>query len=333
LLPRKSEQELQMNIRAVFQSVLLGLLVAGGSVRAESYPSKPIRIIVPLAAGGPTDTLARSIAQHLTESLGQPVIVDNRAGANTNIGTALAAKSAPDGYTLLMTVNNLTINPSIYANVPFDPLKDFAPISLFASSPLMLVVNPQVPAKSVQELIALAKSHPGKLRFGSPGNGSPPHLAGEMFNKLAGVSMVHVPYRGITNAVTDLIGGQIEVMFPGSPIALPHTRDGKLRALATTGARRTAAAPELPTVAEAGLTNFEVTLWYGLLAPANTPSEVIQKLHSELARIVAMPSVVRQWAAVGAEPVSMTPQQFAEYLKGDLTKWQKVVRESGAKID
>jgi tripartite-type tricarboxylate transporter receptor subunit TctC len=322
-----------MNIRGAIQSVALGLLLIGPVAQADTYPSKPVRIIVPLAAGGPTDSLARSIAQQLSKELGQPVIVDNRPGANTNIGTGIVARSAPDGYTLLMTVNNLTINPSIYSKVPFDPLKDFAPISLFATSPLVLVVNPSVPANSVAELIALAKSKPGRLRFGSPGNGSPPHLAGEMFDKLAGVKMLHVPYKGITGAVSDLIGGQIDVMFPGSPIALPQAKEGKLRALATTGGKRTSAAPDLPTVAEAGLANFEISLWYGLLAPANTPPEIVRKLHSEIEKIVATPAIVQQWATAGAEPCNTTPEQFAAYLKSDLTKWQKVVHESGAKID
>lgn len=324
-----------MSILRTIQSLpfLAAMLGWTAGVHAQTYPSKPIRIIVPLAAGGPTDAVARSIAQHLSDKFGQAVVVDNRPGANTNIGTAAVAKSPADGYTLLLTVNNLTINPSLYQSIPFDSLKDFAPISLFATSPLLLVVNPSVPAKSVSELIALARANPGKLHFGSPGNGSPPHLAGEMFNTLAGVKMVHVPYKGITTAVTDLIGGQLEVMFPGSPIALPQAKAGKLRALATTGAKRTEAAPELPTVAEAGLSNFEVSLWYGLLAPAHTPPEIIQKLHSEIARIVALPAVVQQWAALGAEPVNTTPEQFAAYLKNDIVKWQKVVRASGAKMD
>ena len=314
----------------LFAAALLGC-TAGA--QAQTYSDKPIRIIVPLAAGGPTDVLARSIAQHLSENWGQAVVVDNRPGANTNIGTAAVAKAHADGYTLLLTVNNLTINPSLYQDIPFDSLKDFAPISLFATSPLVLVVNPNVPANSVQELIALARAQPGKLHFGSPGNGSPPHLAGAMFNTLAGVQMAHVPYKGITAAVTDLIGGQIEVMFPGSPIALAHAKAGKLRALASTGATRTAAAPELPTVAESGLPGFEVSLWYGLLAPADTPPAIVGKLHDEVARIVALPAIVKQWAALGAEPVKTTPEEFAAYLKRDIAKWRKVIRDSGAKID
>jgi tripartite-type tricarboxylate transporter receptor subunit TctC len=261
------------------------------------------------------------------------MLIDNRPGANTNIGTAAVAKSPADGYTLLLTVNNLTINPSFYQNLPFDPLKDFSPISLFATSPLILVVHPSVAARSVKELIALAKARPGDLLFGSPGNGSAPHLAGELLNTLAGVKMVHVPYKGITGAVTDLIGGQLAVMFPGSPIALPQAKAGKLRALATTGAKRSPAVPDLPTIAEAALPKYEVSLWYGLLAPANTPQPIVQRLHAELTRIIALPTIRQQWAALGAEPVSTTPEQFAAFLKNDIVKWEKVIRDSGAKMD
>lgn len=316
-------------------AVLALLATVGWSAApsAQPYPSKPVRVIVPLAAGGPTDVLARTITQALTESWGQTIVVDNRPGANTNIGTVAVAKSPADGYTLLLTVNNLTINPSFYSNLPFDPLKDFSPVTMFATSPLILVVHPSVAAKSVKELIALAKARPGDLLFGSPGNGSSPHLAGEMFNALAGVKMVHVPYKAITTAVTDLIGGQLSVMFPGSPIALPHVKAAKLRALATTGAKRTPAAPELPTIAEAALPNYEVSLWYALLAPANTPTPIIKRLHSEVSRIIVLPAIKEQWAALGAEPVSTTPEQFAAFLRTDLLKWQKVIRESGAKMD
>ena len=324
-----------MNIHSIMYALLFAGTVVGGTAIAQvdTYPSKPIRILVPLAAGGPTDVLARSIAQNLTEKWGQSVLVDNRPGANTNIGSAAVAKAPADGYTLLLTVNNLTINPSMYQDMPFDSIKDFSPISMFATSPLVLVVNPSVQAKSVKDLIALAKASPGTMHFGSPGNGSLPHLAGELFNTLAGVKLAHVPYKGITGAVTDLIGGQIEIMFPGSPIALPNAKAGKLRALATTGAKRTAAAPELPTIAELGLPNYEMSLWYGLLAPANTPPAIIQRLQEEVARITALPTIIQQWAALGVEPQSTTPEQFAAYLKSDIGKWQKIIRESGAKMD
>ena len=320
-----------INVIIVFFILVFGTVAA--AVAAQGYPSKPIRIIVPLAAGGPTDVLARSISQRITDSWGQTVVIDNRPGANTNIGTAAAAKSPPDGYTLLMTVNNLTINPSVYQTLAFDPLKDFSPISLFATSPLILVVHPSVTARSVKEMIALVKSKPQEILFGSPGNGSAPHLAGELFNKLAGVKMVHIPYKGITTAVTDLVSGQIALMFPGSPIALPLAKAGRLRALATTGARRTDAAPELLTVAEAALPGYEVSLWYGLLAPADTPQPLIERLHAEIARIVALPAIREQWAALGAEPVNTNPGQFAAFLKQDILKWQKVIRETAIRLD
>jgi tripartite-type tricarboxylate transporter receptor subunit TctC len=325
-----------MNIcrAALYAFVVAGAALASSAdALSQTYPSKPVRVIVPLAAGGPTDVLARTISQNLGEAWGQVMLIDNRPGANTNIGTAAVAKSPADGYTLLLTVNNLTINPSFYQNLPFDPLKDFSPISLFATSPLILVVHPSVAARSVKELIALAKARPGDLLFGSPGNGSAPHLAGELLNTLAGVKMVHVPYKGITGAVSDLIGGQLAVMFPGSPIALPQAKAGKLRALATTGSKRSPAVPDLPTIAEAALPKYEVSLWYGLLAPANTPQPIVQRLHAELTRIIALPTIRQQWAALGAEPVSTTPEQFAAFLKNDVVKWEKVIRDSGAKMD
>ena len=300
---------------------------------AQAFPAKPIRIIVPLAAGGPGDVLARAVGQKLSEALGQPVVIDNRPGANTNVGTEAAAKAPPDGYTLLATASTLTINPSLYASLPYDPIKDFAPVTLIATTPLMLVVHPSLPAKSVRELIALARARPSQLLYGSAGNGSTLHLAGEMFNTLAGVKLTHVPYKGVTGAFSDLLGGQTSLMFPGMPIALPQAQAGKLRALGTTGARRAPAAPELPTIAEAGVPGYEVSVWYGVLAPANTPAAIVQRLHAELSRIVQLPDIRERWAVLGAEPVHNSPGEFAAFLKADLGKWAKVVRASGAKID
>lgn len=300
---------------------------------AQNFPVKPIRVIVPLAAGGPGDVLARVIGQKLSEHVGQPVIIDNRPGANTNIGTEFVAKAPPDGYTLLATASTLTINPSMYATLSYDPLRDFAPLTLIASTPLVLVVHPSLPVKSVKELIALARSKPGQLNYGSAGNGSALHLAGEMFNSLARVKLVHVPYKGVTNAFSDLLGGQISIMFPGAPIALPQVKAGKLRALGTTGAGRTAAAPELPPIGESGLPGYEVSVWYGILAPAGTPTAVINRLHSEISKIVQLPEIKERWAVLGAEALHNTPEQFAAFLKADLGKWAKVVRDSGAKID
>ncbi len=301
---------------------------------AQTYPSKPIRIVVPLAAGGPGDVLARAVAQKLTESIGQQVVVDNRVGANTNIGNEAVAKSAPDGYTLLMSASTLTINPSLYANLPYDAIKSFAPVTLVATTPLVLVVHPSLPVKSVKDLIALAKARPAQLLYGSAGNGSVLHLAGEMLNSMAEIKIVHVPYKGVTNAFSDLLGGQISLMFPGAPIALPQVQAGKLRALAVTSDKRSAAAPALPTVAEAaGLPGYEVSVWYGVLAPAGTPPAVVNRLHAELVKIVQSPDVATRFAALGAEPLHNTPEQFAAFLKSDLVKWTKVVRDSGAKID
>jgi tripartite-type tricarboxylate transporter receptor subunit TctC len=315
----------------IFTGAALALPVS--LAHAQNYPAKAIRIVVPLAAGGPGDVLARAVGQKLAESVGQPVVVDNRPGANTNIGNEAVAKSAPDGYTLLMSASTLTINPSLYANLAYDPVKSFAPVTLVATTPLVLVVHPSLPVKSVKELIALAKAKPGQLLYGSAGSGSTLHLAGEMFNSMAGVKIVHVPYKGVTNAFSDLLGGQIPIMYPGAPIALPQVQAGKLRALATTGDKRSAAAPELPTIAEAGLAGYEVSVWYGVLAPAGTPPAIINRLHAELVKIVQSPDITARWAALGAEPLVNTPEQFTEFLKKDLVKWTKVVRESGAKVD
>ena len=315
----------------VFACAALTLFASVAS--AQTFPSKSIRIVVPLAAGGPGDVLARAVGQKLAENVGQPVVIDNRPGANTNIGNEAVAKSTPDGYTLLATASTLTINPSLYANLPYDAVKSFAPVTLIATTPLVLVVHPSLPAKSVPELVALAKTKPGQLHYGSAGSGSVLHLAGEMFNTMARVKLVHVPYKGVTNAFSDLLGGQISLMFPGAPIALPQARAGKLRALATTGEKRAPAAPELPTVAETGLPGYEVSVWYGMLAPAGTPPATINRLHAEIAKIVQLPEIAERWAVLGAEPVHNTPEQFATFLRNDLVKWTKVVRDSGAKVD
>ena len=303
------------------------------SVSAQSYPAKPIRIVVPLAAGGPGDVLTRAMGHKLAEQTAQPVVIDNRPGANTTVGTEFAAKAPADGYTLLSTANPLTTNPSLYPVLPYDPIRDFAPITLIGLTPLLLVVHPSLPVKSAKDLIALAKSKPAQLNYGSAGNGSALHLAGEMFNSLARVKLVHVPYKGVTNAFSDLLGGQISIMFPGAPIALPQVKAGKLRALGTTGAVRMAAAPELPPISESGLPGYEVSVWYGVLAPAGTPAAVVSRLHAEISKIVQLQDIKDRWAVLGAEPLHNTPEQFAAFLKADLGKWAKVVRDSGVKID
>ena len=300
---------------------------------AQTYPAKPIRIIVPLAAGGPGDVLARAIGQKLSEQVGQSVVIDNRPGANTNVGSEFVAKAPTDGYTLLATASTLTINPSLYPVLPYDAIKDFVPITLIGTTPLILVVHSSLPVKSVKELITLAKSRPAQLNYGSAGNGSVLHLAGEMLNSRAGIKLVHVPYKGVTNAFSDLLGGQISIMFPGAPIALPQVKAGKLRALGTTGAGRTSAAPELAPISESGLPGYEVSVWYGMLAPAGTPTPAITRLHAEISKIVQLQDIKERWAVLGAEPLHNTPEQFAAFLKADLGKWAKVVRDSGAKID
>ena len=312
---------------------LLAIAALSHGASAQNYPVKLIRVIVPFAAGGPADVLARSIGQQLSENLGQSVIIDDKPGANSNLGMEIAAKAPPDGYTLLLTANTLTINPALYPSLTYDAVKDFSPITLVAESILVLVANPALPAKSVKELIALAKARPGEILYGSPGSGSAPHLAGEMFNTLAGVKLTHVPYKGVTGAFTDLLGNQISLMFPAAPLALPQVKAGKLYALATTGIKRSPAAPDLPTMAEAGLPGYDVIVWYGVLAPSGTPAPIVSRVHNELVKALQSPKLREQWATLGADPVSNTPEQFATFIKNDLVKWKTVVHESGARID
>jgi tripartite-type tricarboxylate transporter receptor subunit TctC len=308
-------------------------IVTAITASAQQYPSKPIRMIVPLAAGGPGDVLTRALAQKLAEQTGQSVIVDNRPGANTNVGTEFVAKAAPDGYTLLVSGNPLTTNPALYASLAYDPIRDFAPVTLFGLTPLLLVVHPSLPVNNTRELIALARSKPGQLHYGSAGNGSALHLAGEMLNTGAQIKLQHVPYKGVTNAFSDLLGGQISIMFPGAPIALPQVKAGKLRALGVTSAKRSAALPDLPPLQEAGLPGYDVSVWYGVLAPAGTPAPVITRLHSELTKIIQLADIRERWATLGAEPLQSTPAEFAAFLKADVVKWAKVVRAAGVKID
>jgi tripartite-type tricarboxylate transporter receptor subunit TctC len=299
-----------------------------------AYPSKPIRIVVPFPAGGTTDILARAVAQKLTESMGQPVVVDNRAGAGGNIGADLVAKSPADGYTLLMgTVGTHAINASLYAKMPYDHVRDFAPIILVAGVPNVLVINPALPVNSVQELIAYGKANPGKLNFASSGNGTSIHLAGELFKTMTGVQMAHVPYKGSAPALVDLAGGQVELMFDNLPSSLAMIKGGKLKALAVTSAQRSAALPDVPTVAESGLAGFEASSWFGLLAPAGTPKDIIAKLNGEVAKWLATPEAREKLAAQGAIPAGRSPDDFMRHIAAETVKWQKVVKESGAKVD
>jgi tripartite-type tricarboxylate transporter receptor subunit TctC len=301
---------------------------------AQPYPTKPIRIVVPFPAGGTTDVLARAAAQRLTETLGQPAVVDNRPGAGGNIGAELVAKAAPDGYTLLMgTVGTHAINPSLYPKMPYDHVRDFAPVILVAGVPNVLVVNPALPVKSVQELIAYAKANPGRVNFASSGNGTSIHLSGELFKTMAGVQITHIPYKGSAPALMDLIGGQVQIMFDNLPSALPQIKAGKLKALAVTSRERAPALPDVPTMAESGLPGFEASSWFGLLAPAGTPQPIILKLNADVAKWVASPEAKEKLLAQGANAAGGTPEDFARHIAAETAKWQKVVKESGAKID
>ena len=313
-------------------ALLLGCLPLAATAQG-AYPNKPIRMIVPYPPGGPTDVLGRIVAQKLSESLGQQVVVENRPGASGMIGSEIVAKAAPDGYTLLANASIHVINPSLYPKMNFDALRDFAPVSLIAQVPLILVVNPNLPVKSVQELIALGKAQPNLLNFGSSGNAAAPHLAGESFKIATGVQMQHVPYKGSAPALTDLIGGQVQLIFDSMPSAMPHVKSGKIRALAVTTARRSPTVPDLPTIAESGVPGFDISTWYGVWAPAGTPREIVNKVAAEMAKALQQPAVRERLAALGAEPVGNTPEEFAAYCQSELAKWSKIVRESGAKAD
>jgi tripartite-type tricarboxylate transporter receptor subunit TctC len=308
---------------------------AGGGAFAQStYPVKSIRLIVPFAAGGPTDVIARAVGQKLTESLGQPVVIDNRAGSGGNIGTDIVAKAPPDGYTLVMgIVGTHAINASLYSKMPYDSVKDFAPITLTGAATIIMVAHPSVPAKSIKELIALAKSKPGQLNLASPGSGTPQHLAGELFKTMAGINMVHVPYKGAAPAVIDLLGGQVSVGFVSLPAALSHVKAGKLTALGISNARRSAIAPDVPTIAESGLPGYELENWYGVLAPAGTPREIVNKLNREIVKALQIPEVKERLNSQGFEIRTSTPEQFAAYIKSEIVKWAKIVKDSGAKVD
>ena len=303
-------------------------------ILAQAYPAKPIRVLVGFPAGGTSDILARVVAQKLTEAWGQQVVIDNRPGAGGNIATELAAKAVADGYTLLVSPGStLTSNPAVYSKVPFDPVKDFAPVTIIAGVPNALVVHPSLPVKNVKELIALAKSRPGQLAYASTGAGQSTHLSAELFKLMAGVNLIHVPYKGSAPALTDIVAGQVSVMFDNMPSCLPFIKSGRLRPLAVTSARRSAALPALPTVAEAGLPGFEVTVWFAVLAPAATPREIVNRLNAEIVSALKTPDMRERLAQQGAEPMGNTPEEFAAVIKRDLAKWAKVVRDAGIKLD
>ncbi|MBI4189840.1 MAG: tripartite tricarboxylate transporter substrate binding protein [Betaproteobacteria bacterium] len=300
---------------------------------AQQYPVKPIRLVVGFAAGGATDVVARLIGQKLTEKLGQPVVVENRPGAGGNIAAELVAKSASDGYTLLVPAFAHVVNPALYAKLPFDTVKDFAPVTLFASAANILAVHPSVPVRSVKEFIALAKARPGELTYGAGGNGTASHLAGELLNSMAGIKVANIQYKGSAPASVDLLGGHISAAFPGVGIAMPHVRSGRLRALGIASLKRSTMMPEVPTISEAGVPGFEVISWYGLLAPAGTPSDIVQRLNSEVTRSLHEPDAIERLRVVGFDAVTTSPAEFGAFITREIAKWTKVVRAAGVRVE
>jgi tripartite-type tricarboxylate transporter receptor subunit TctC len=315
--------------------VFLALILAlPAHAQAQPYPAKPIRFVVPYPAGGPLDTVARLLGYKVSKSVHQPVIVDNKPGAGGNIGADAVAKSPPDGYTILMgAVATHAINPTLYASIPYDPIRDFIPVTEVASTPNVLVLNPSIPASRVREFIAYAKAHPGELNFGSGTTGSAGHLAGELFKSMAGIEMTHIPYKGAAPAMQDLIGGRIQLMFDNLASSLGQVRAGKVKAIAVTTARRTALAPELPTIAESGLPGFDISTWFGIFVPAGTPRDVVAKLHGEFTRALADGEVREKMVTLGAEPVGSRPEEFAAYIRAEADKYARIIRASGAKAD
>lgn len=313
-------------------TVLMGFMLATNVSHAQSYPSKVVRIVVPFAPGGPTDVLARMIAQKLSESMGQPFIVENRTGATGTIASGMVAKSPPDGYTLLMASMSSHISPYLYRNVGYDPT-DFTPIVNVATLPFYFVAHPSVPANTLGELIALAKKRPGELNYASPGSGSGGHLCMEMFKAATGTDIAHVPYKGAAPAVADLVAGQVNVICDSVATSHPHVKAGKLRGLALAAPKRYAAAPEIPTTAEAGLPNFEISLWFGLLGPTGMPPAITRRLNSEVNTIMSAPDMRERIVTMGGEFTPNTPEEFAAFLKTDTPKWVKVIRDVGARID
>ena len=299
---------------------------------AQSYPSKPIRMVVPFAAGGPTDVYARSVGQELSRILGQPVIVDNKPGAGGNLGADFVAKSAPDGYNIVLgAVGAFAVNMTLYPKMPYDVLRDFAPVSLIAIVPMMLVVNPALPVKTPRDLVELAKARPGQLTYGSAGNGTSVHMSTEMFKALTGIDMVHVPYKGVAPAMTDLIGGQLQLMFSDATSAIPHAKSGKFRPVAVT--RRIEVMPEIPTFAELGYAGYDPTVWYGVFAPAGTPRDIVVKLNGAIAKALQAPEVRERLISQGANPVSNSPEEFTVFVRDEIARWGKVVKASGARVD
>jgi tripartite-type tricarboxylate transporter receptor subunit TctC len=322
-------------IRAILRFTLATLLASAATAAlAQSFPEKPIRFVVGFTPGGPSDILARALGQKLAERWSQQVVIENRPGAGGNVAAEAVARSGPDGYTWLLGNNSIrATNQTLYRSLPYDPIKDFAPVSLVAVQPNILVVNPQVPANSVAELIALAKKNPGKLNYASSGAGAAAHLTGELFKTMAGVDLVHVPYKGAQPALTDVIAGQVQVMFATSASVIPFIKAGKLRGLAVTSARRSPSVPDLPTVSEAGVAGFEAITWHGVVVPAATPAPLVERLNRDIVSVLGQPDLRERLAALGAEVLAGTPREFADYIAAEIPKWSKVVRDSGARIE
>ena len=319
-----------------FSSTVIAALLAAAFANlaaAQSFPTKPGRIIVPFPPGGGTDVVSRLLGQKLTEAWGQQVIIDNRPGASMMIGHEIGAKAPPDGYTLVMSSNNHTINPSVYTKIPYDTVKDFAPVTLIGVSPLVLVVHPTLPVRTTKELIALAKSRKGELTYASSGSGGPLHMAGELFKLRAGVDLTHVPYKGSGPAETDLVGGHVQVLFAGPVSASPFIKAGRMKPLAVTSLKRSVAFPNLPTVAEEVLPGYEAGIWWGVLAPAATPREIVNRLHADFVKVLQMPDTKQRMLSQGGEPVGSTPEQFQKMIVSEIAQWSKVVKAAGIKAD
>lgn len=324
-----------MRHKAIFVVSVCAMIAAAAHAQPmqKNYPTKPVRIVVPQSAGASTDLVARLTAQKLAEAFGQPVVVDNRPGAGSIVGTDLVAKATPDGYTLLVVASSVTINPSLHKNLPFDPIRDLAPITQLSAYPNMLTVHPSLPVKSVQDLIAYAKSKPGQINYGSSGTGTGTHLSGELFKNMTGVEMVHIPYKGGAPAVTALLGGQVQLNFASIQSVLPHVRAGKLRAIAVTTAKRSPAASEVPTIAESGVPGYDHGPWNGMFAPAKTPREVISRLNAEVVKALQTPEMKPVLSHEGADIIGNTPEEFAAIVKNETARWAQLIKSAGIKAE
>lgn len=322
----------QLTRRQLLCALVLSVLAAPAPAQDSAYPTKPIRLLVGVPPGGTTDLVARVVGDQLSRQMGQPVIIDNRGGAGGNIAAEFVAKSPPDGYTLFLgPVGTMTINPFVYAKMPFDTMRDFAPISQLTSLPIVMVVNPSIPAKNVREFVVFAKAKPGEASFASGGNGTQTHLAGEMFKSMTGIEMVHVPYKGTAPAMVDLLGGRVSAMYDQIATAMPHIKAGKLVAIGVTTAKRSSIAPEIPTIAESGVPGYEATTWHGLFAPAGTPKDIIAKLNAEVVKALNSPEVIEKFKANGVDPVPSSPEQFSAFVQSELNRWRDAVKAAGLK--